>query len=59
MSDNFFKTPLGVIITFLAMVGVVAICSNPWWFHNTMQMISTILAIIFTLVMIVYWTKRI
>jgi hypothetical protein len=59
MSDNFFKTPVGVIVTVLALIGAVAICSHPWWFQNVLQMIATVVGIIVGGGLIVLISKRI
>ncbi|MBC6935635.1 MAG: hypothetical protein DWB42_07315 [Chloroflexi bacterium] len=58
MSDNFFKTPLGVIITFLAIVGAIALCSNPHLIYLPMSIISWLIWIVLGIVVIVFLLKR-
>jgi hypothetical protein len=58
MSDNFFRTPLGIIITLLAVIGAITLCNNPYLIYFPMSAISWLIYIVLGMVLIVYLLKR-
>lgn len=58
MSEGFFRTPLGVIFTVLALIGAVAICSNPYSIYLPMHMISWLIWVVLGVVAIIFLLKR-